>query len=234
MTINSCQLNGIKTYAFESKNDFINYVNNKNVILIAINAEKILHAPSLLKEIIKENIGYPDGIGAVWALKKHGFKHVKKIPGCELWLDIIHKYYQTKSFYLIGSKPEVIQNTVEKLKQQYNGIKILNYRDGYIKNQKEKDELIINIKHNKPDIVFVAAGSPFQELLMKELKENHPALYMGLGGSFDVYTGKTKRAPEFWLKMHLEWLYRLISQPTRIKRQIHLIRFAYLNAIGRI
>jgi UDP-N-acetyl-D-mannosaminouronate:lipid I N-acetyl-D-mannosaminouronosyltransferase len=224
MAIESFHLNGVKTYAFKSYKELIEYTENKKVILIAINAEKILN----------NNVGYADGIGAVWALKRHGFKGVNKIPGCELWLEIIKKYHISKSFYLVGSKPDVIHQTVTMLNVEFPGIKILNYRDGYLKSNKEKENLLIDIKDKKPDIIFVAAGSPYQELLMREMHDYYPALYMGLGGSFDVYTGKLKRAPKFWLKIHMEWLYRLVSQPKRIKRQIHLIRFAYLVALGRV
>ena len=192
-----------------------------------------------MKEILNSitiynNIGYTDGIGAVWALRNHGFKKATKIPGCELWLEIIKKFYKEKTFYLIGSKSEVIGKTVKKLKQEYSGIKILNYRNGYIKSEEEKFHLINDIQTKKPDIVFVAAGSPYQELLMNEMLSHHQALYMGLGGSFDVFTGFVKRAPDFWLRYHLEWLYRLLYQPSRFKRQIHLVRFVYLNLLGRI
>ena len=86
----------------------------------------------------------------------------------------------------------------------------------------------------KPDVVFVAMGSPKQELLMEEMAKLHPAIYQGLGGSFDVYTGNVARAPEWWVKHNLEWAYRLVKQPSRIKRQIHLIRFWFLVKLGRI
>ena len=68
-------------------------------------------------------------------------------------------------------------------------------------------------------------GSPKQELLMEEIQQKHPALYQGLGGSFDVYTGNVERAPRWWVENNMEWTYRLIKQPSRINRQIHLIRF---------
>jgi UDP-N-acetyl-D-mannosaminouronate:lipid I N-acetyl-D-mannosaminouronosyltransferase len=231
---NSCLINDIKTYSFKSKNELIEFVNDKKTILIAINAEKIIYAKKSLSEIIKKNIGYPDGIGAVWALKKRGFKDAIKIPGVELWLDIIEKYNNNKSFYLVGAKQDVIFKTVEKLKNNYPGIEILNYRNGYFNSVEEKYQLFDDIKNAKPDVVFVAAGSPNQELLMEEMFEHYPALYMGLGGSFDVYSGNVKRAPQFWINLHMEWFYRLIKQPRRLKRQFNLIRFAFLSIIGRV
>ena len=70
-------------------------------------------------------------------------------------------------------------------------------------------------------------GSPKQEQLMERIQKEHEAVYQGLGGSFDVYTGHVKRAPEWWVNNNMEWTYRLLSQPLRIKRQVHLIRFFY-------
>ena len=77
-------------------------------------------------------------------------------------------------------------------------------------------------------------GSPKQELLMEEMMRRHPAIYQGLGGSFDVYTGHVKRAPRWWVDHNLEFLYRLIHQPSRIKRQIHLLRYAYWLAFHKL
>ncbi|MFD2552353.1 WecB/TagA/CpsF family glycosyltransferase [Bizionia sediminis] len=218
-------LNGVKTHAPASRTDLINFAEKNKAILVAINAEKILHATPESRQIINRNLGYPDGIGAVWALHKKGCKDVVKIPGCELWLDIVGRYYQDKTFYLVGGKEAVIQETVTKLKARFPGIKILNYRNGYIKTATEKNALLQDVTLKKPDIVFVALGSPKQELLMEEMQRLHPALYQGLGGSFDVFTGHVERAPEWWVKHNLEWAYRLVKQPSRIKRQIHLLTF---------
>ena len=141
---------------------------------------------------------------------------------------------KNKKFYLIGSKQEVIDQTVQNLKDEFPGIKIVNYRNGYLNDQKEKQRLIADIVEKKPDVVFVAMGSPKQEMLMEEMFQQHPAIYQGLGGSFDVYTGNVKRAPKWWVKHNLEFAYRLIKQPSRIKRQIHLLKFFWLVKIGRI
>ena len=77
-------------------------------------------------------------------------------------------------------------------------------------------------------------GSPKQELLMEEMMERHPAIYQGLGGSFDVYTGAVKRAPAWWVRHNLEFLYRLLRQPSRIRRQIHLVSFWLRVQAGKI
>lgn len=226
--------NGVKCYAPQSREELIDYAFNKKCILVAVNAEKILHATDKSRSIINRNVGYPDGIGAVWALQKKGAQINEKIPGCELWLDIVKKHHIDKSFYLVGGKEEVIQQTLEKLKLEYPEINIVGFRNGYLKNEKEKESLIEHIKRKKPDVVYVAMGSPIQELLMEEMQKVHPAVYQGLGGSFDVYTGNVKRAPKWWLKNNLEWAYRLVKQPSRIKRQIHLVRYILKLKFGKL
>lgn len=226
--------NGVKCYAFASFEEIIDFVEEKKGLLVAINAEKILHATEQTKAIINRNIGYSDGLGAVKALKKHGADAVK-IPGCELWLKIIERLYKyEKKFYLVGGKQEVIDETIAKLKNDYKGINIVGYRNGYIKTDEEKKQLIDDIAEKKPDVVFVAMGSPKQELLMEEMAKRHSAIYQGLGGSFDVFTGRVKRAPKWWVDHNLEFAYRLIKQPSRIKRQIHLARYLALVSIGKI
>ena len=235
MQDNRVILNGVKVHPFSSFSQLLSYVKGRKGILVAINAEKILHATEQTRAIINRNIGYCDGIGAVMALKKHGYKEVVKLPGCELWLKIIDSLYKEgKTFYLVGSKQEVIENTVQKLKQDFPGIQIINYRNGYIKTEEEKQNLLEDISEKKPDVVFVAMGSPKQELLMEEMFERHPAIYQGLGGSFDVYTGNVKRAPKWWVDHNLEFAFRLVKQPSRIKRQIHLVRFLLLVKLGKI
>lgn len=235
MQDNRVILNGVKVHPFSSFSQLLSYVKGRKGILVAINAEKILHATEQTRAIINRNIGYCDGIGAVMALKKHGYKEVVKLPGCELWLKIIDSLYREgKTFYLVGSKQDVIENTVQKLKQDFPGIQIINYRNGYIKTEEEKQALLEDIAEKKPDVVFVAMGSPKQELLMEEMFERHPAIYQGLGGSFDVYTGNVKRAPKWWVDHNLEFAYRLVKQPSRIKRQIHLVRFLLLVKLGKI
>ena len=88
----SMLLNGVKTYAPQSRDDLITFAMANKSILVAVNAEKILHATESTRAIIGRNVGYPDGTGAVWALQKKGYHNTVKIPGCELWLDIVKTY----------------------------------------------------------------------------------------------------------------------------------------------
>ncbi|TXE18857.1 WecB/TagA/CpsF family glycosyltransferase [Psychroserpens burtonensis] len=218
-------LNGVMTFAPTSRKELMQYAFDNHKIMVAVNAEKILHATDDSRSLINRNLGYPDGIGAVWALQKKGATKVVKIPGCELWLDVVSNYYTTKSFYLVGGQQEIIEATIDQLKSQFEGINICNYRNGYIKTEAEELTLIADIKKHSPEVVFIAMGSPKQEGLMERIQKSHQAVYLGLGGSFDVYTGHVKRAPKWWVTHNMEWTYRLLSQPSRIKRQIHLVRF---------
>ncbi len=226
------QLRGKRVYAFESTKDILAFIEDKKKILIALNAEKIINPHEQLTRIINNNISYPDGIGAVIALRLKGIR-ARKIAGADLWLKIVSAFQHSKSFYLIGSTDEVIDNTVRRLRSSFSGINIKNYRNGYL-----SPEDIVTLKSDliekKPDIVFVAMGSPRQEFLMEDLLMHHEALYMGLGGSFDVYTEKKARAPRLFIAFGLEWFYRLVSEPTRIKRQVVLFKYLVLLLLRRL
>ncbi len=233
MQNNRVDVNGVKIHPFASHEELLAYVSQKKGILVAINAEKILHATDETRIIINSNIGYCDGSGAVAMLKRKGVMNVCKIAGCELWLRIIAKFYKEKTFYIIGAKQEVIEQAIAKLKEEYKGINIVGFRNGYIKTDEEKETLIEDITTKRPDIVFVAMGSPKQEYLMQEIQKRHQAIFQGLGGSLDVYTGNVKRAPKWWLDHNLEFAYRLLKEPKRIKRQIYLLKFAWWIIINK-
>lgn len=227
-------LNNIKTFIPSSKSELIDYAFRKKKILIAINAEKILNRSSIFKNIVNSNVGYPDGFGAVLALKKKGFHNSFKIPGCELWLQIVSNFYKSKSFYLIGGNQRVLEGALKRLRSDFKGINILGSRNGYFKDENQKKIVIEDIVKKSPDIIFVAMGSPNQEYFMFEIQKRYEALYQGLGGSLDVYVGDINRAPKFMIDNNLEWAYRLIKQPFRIFRQIHLFRFFVLLKLNRI
>ncbi len=230
--INQTRLLNVETFAFSDRAQFLDYIEDKKKILVAVNTEKILKEEPKLYKIINENIGYPDGIGAVMALKQKGLDAVR-IPGSEFWLEIVGRFYKERTFYLLGSSQEVIDSTVARLQEEFPGIKVVGYRNGFLDDSAKK-ELKETLLGKKPDIVFVAQGTPRQEYLMDELIKIHPALYMGLGGSFDIYSGHKKRAPQFFLRWDVEWLYRLLKEPTRFRRQLALVKFMILLKLGKI
>lgn len=227
-------LNGIIVNGFRSWDELLDYVDRDRRIYVAINAEKIIAAPDEVREMINRNVGYCDGIGAVKALKRKGLKDIVRLPGCELWLKIIERYHRDWKFYIIGASPEVHEATVRKLREQYPGINIVGHRDGYIKDDAAREALIADVAEKRPDAVFVAMGSPKQERLMGEMQQRHQAVYVGLGGSYDVYTGAVKRAPRLWQKLNLEFMYRLVRQPSRWRRQLNYVPFLYRLYTGKL
>ncbi len=225
---------GVNIYPFKSVDDLIDAADRRKRILVAINAEKIVNSTPTTRGIINSNIGYSDGVGAVKALKQKGCGDVPKIPGCELWLNIINRFHDSHSFYLLGSKQEVIEQTVNKLRAEFPDLNIVGYRNGYLKDDADRQAVIDEVVSLRPDVVFVAMGSPRQELLMSDMQARHQAIYQGLGGSFDVYSGNVERAPQWWLDHNLEFLHRFVKNPKRFKRLIPIGKFALRLLFHRI
>lgn len=224
----SDKISGVQIYIPESRKALMEFAFANKKILVAVNGEKIQHANDQTRAIINRNVGYSDGIGAVWALHKKGHEEAIKIPGCELWLNIINEYHNSKTFYLVGGKEEVIQQTVSYLKVEFPTIKIIGFRNGYLNEANDVESLLKDIENKKPDVVFVAMGSPKQELLMEQMYDKHAAVYQGLGGSFDLYVGNTQRAPKWWLRNNMEGIYRTLKEPRkRIMRDIKLLPYFY-------
>lgn len=231
--IDRIELNGMKVFPFMSSKQLLEYVDSHKGILVAVNAEKVTKATDKMRAIVNNNIGYADGAGVVVAMHKLGYPNAIRIAGCDLWLDIIRESYKEKTFYLVGGKQDVIDATVSKLRQEFDNIHILGYRNGYINSEEERENLIKDIVEKKPDVVYVAMGSPKQEILMADMMELYPAIYQGLGGSFDVYTGRVKRAPLWWQKHNVEFLYRFLKQPQRYQREYYRLKFLAWMIMGK-
>ena len=227
------ELNGMRVFPFTSPRQLLDYVDLNKGLLVAVNAEKVMKATEETRAIVNNNIGYADGAGVVVAMHKLGHPEAVRIAGCDLWLDIVKESYKEKSFYLIGGKQAVIDDTVSMLRQDFEGIQIVGYRNGYLKSDEERMAVIDDVVAKKPDVVFVAMGSPAQELLMSDMMKLHPAIYQGLGGSFDVYTGRVKRAPLWWQKHNVEFLYRFLKQPQRYKREYYRLKFLAWMLLGK-
>lgn len=221
------KLRQLEVYPFDDADRLIDFAFEKKGLLVAVNALKIANADSVTIPIINNNIGYCDGVGAVKAAKQKGATGCAKIPGCELWLKIIDRFHASKTFYLVGAAPKVHEAVVEKLRSQYPDIRIVGHRDGYIKDDAERQALIDDVADKRPDVVFVAMGSTKQEILMADMNKVHSAVYQGLGGSFDVYVGAVPRAPKWWIDHNMEFAYRLLRQPKRLGRNLKYIPFGW-------
>ena len=119
------ELNGMLVFPFTSPKELLEYVDSHKGILVAVNAEKVTKATDETRAIVNNNIGYADGAGVVVAMHKLGHPDAVRIAGADLWLEIVKESHKEKTFYLIGGKQEVIDETIAKLKKEYEGIKIL-------------------------------------------------------------------------------------------------------------
>ncbi len=204
---------------------------------IAINPEKIVKSfndPVVKDAIMSASIRYADGIGVVKTLARKTKQKVSRIPGCELWEAIMKKSGEHDiSVYLIGATQKTIEDTKEKLKKEYN-VNIIGIQNGYF-DKFEEIILIDNIKNIQPQVVTVALGSPRQELFIKQCQAVSPkTFFMGVGGTYDVYTQKANRAPKIFRQLNLEWFYRLVSQPKRLFRQTNLLKYLCLELTRRL
>lgn len=167
-----------------------------------------------------------DGIGVVYASKIVKNPIAERAAGYDIACRTLEKLAKLGgSLYLFGSKPGVAELAAANIESRYSGVKVVGMSDGYFDEVKEK-AIIEDIKRTKPDLLFVCLGAPKQERWISAHKAELGAkVCMGIGGSLDVFAGTVKRAPEFYTKHGIEWLYRLMKQPSRFVRMLDLPRF---------
>ncbi|VDZ75529.1 UDP-N-acetyl-D-mannosaminuronic acid transferase [Atlantibacter hermannii] len=178
---------------------------------------------------------YADGISVVRSVrKKYPQAKISRVAGADLWEALMERAGQEGTpVFLVGGKPQVLNETAAKLRQQWQ-VNIVGEQDGYFTPESQQ-ALFGRIRDSGARIVTVAMGSPRQEVFMRDCRLVHPdALYMGVGGTYDVFTGHVKRAPQLWQRLGLEWLYRLLSQPSRITRQLRLLRYLAWHYTGNL
>jgi N-acetylglucosaminyldiphosphoundecaprenol N-acetyl-beta-D-mannosaminyltransferase len=207
---------GVDTFTFD---EAIEYAYQTRGQIVTINPEMIAAAqsnPDFSDIISNAELVVPDGIGVEIGLKILG-NNVRRIPGIELGKSLIIKFSkENKPVAFVGAKPNVANLAIENLKKEIENLNVVYCHDGYFKDDKK---IISEIIDSKPELVLVALGSPKQEFFINELKKHLPnTLFIGLGGSFDVWAGVVERAPKIYQKLGLEWLYRTIKEPQRFKR----------------
>ncbi|MGK7376268.1 WecB/TagA/CpsF family glycosyltransferase [Planococcus sp. 1R117A] len=196
----------------------------KSVFIVTANPEIVMTArkSSLYREsLLKADFIIPDGYGIMLASKVLKQPLEEKIVGYEL-LHTFLKYASAKekSVYFFGARKGIADLAARNAIELYPNIKIAGIRDGY---SGHGDHIAEEIANTNPDFVFIGLGVPLQEQWAAKYKYLFEAsVLMGVGGSFDVLSGTVKRAPQIWLKYNLEWLYRLLTQPTRGKRMVQL------------
>ena len=188
--------------------------------VIAVNPEKIMKAqsdPTLRQFLRSAGLLIPDGIGVVIATKLLGLGYAERVPGSELMPRLCglaaEKGY---SIFLFGASPEVNERAAHKLRQEFPGLTIAGTQHGYV-DDADMPAVIDHINAVAPHFLFIALGSPKQELWMSTyLPRLRVKVCQGVGGTFDVLAGRVKRAPWIFRCIHLEWFYRLLSQPSRL------------------
>ncbi|MBO8129073.1 MAG: WecB/TagA/CpsF family glycosyltransferase [Peptococcaceae bacterium] len=198
--------------------------------VIAQNPEKIMKSlqDEELSAIMekKATLLIADGVGLVIAGRILGLPPISRVTGVGLFEEMVKAANEEgKKVFLYGAAAQVVKKTGEILQQRYPNLRIVGTQDGY---EKDMEKIITKIQQAKPDYLFVALGSPRQEKWIAKYFDRLPVqLAMGVGGTFDVLTGNVKRAPVLMQKIGLEWLYRLLKQPSRAKRMINLPKFLW-------
>lgn len=206
--------------------------------ILAVNPEKVIRAQrdkNLLAQLRNAKLVIPDGIGVVFAARLLGFSCTERVPGSEL-MPLLCQRAASKGYrvFLFGASPDVISCTAQVLQQRFAGLRIVGAQHGYVK-EDDMPAMISKINAVQADLLFVALGSPKQEMwIARYLPELKVKVCQGVGGTFDVIAGRVKRAPLLFRVIHLEWFYRLLSQPSRIMRQGALPLFAYRVVKNRV
>ncbi|WP_430534995.1 WecB/TagA/CpsF family glycosyltransferase [Listeria rocourtiae] len=204
-------------------------VNKERRFIVTANPEIVMHAQQDLefnRAIQQADYIVADGIGVVKAAKSIGKPLKGRVTGYDTMLGLLEKANEMNmSVYFVGAKPNIIDKLIEHVKFKYKGIEVVGARDGYF-TASDSEAIAEDILVKQADFVFLALGFPRQERwISTHLDKFDKGIFMGVGGSFDVLSGCTKRAPDFWVRFNLEWLYRILSQPSRWKRALAIPRF---------
>lgn len=177
----------------------------------------------------KAQLVIPDGIGVVIASKFYGTPLPERVTGMDLSVKLLElSAAKGNKVFLLGAAQEVVELAAEVIKEKFPGSSIAGIRNGYFAPE-EEEEIVQQINDSQADVLLVALGAPKQEKFIYKYRDSlHVKVAIGIGGALDTLTGKTPRAPEFYQKAGLEWFYRLMLQPSRIKRIGKLPKFILL------
>jgi len=223
LTILSVKINNIPKH--ELLRSILNSIRNHNKFrLYTINNEFIVEAQSnepYRKILNKSTCSIADSGGVVWAVKKIAGEKIERIPGADFFYDLLELAEQNElGIFLLGGERGVGKDSVKKILSLYPNIKSIEYCDGVdISPNDQNIDLVNRINRSGANMIFVALGSPKQEVWIDKNQDKlTPSFLMGVGGTLDFVSGKIKRAPVFMREHNLEWLFRLIQQPSRAKR----------------
>lgn len=186
-----------------------------------------LENPAFLRVLQTADLVVPDGAGVVWAAKRAGDPVQERVAGFDLMHELLREGDLRRwKVYLLGASREIIAAAHANLQRQYPGVRFVGFRDGYF-TDREDGAVIAAVREANPDLLLVARSLMTQEPWLAKYQDAlHVPVMMGVGGSFDVVAGKLKRAPKLLRQMRLEWLFRLLQEPSRYKRMLVLPKFA--------
>ncbi len=197
--------------------------------IVTLNAEMTMAAranPELGAAIAAADLVIPDGAGVVWALGRQRLR-VRRSPGIELARQLLEYAAQHGwRVALVGASPEVMARLRQRLVAEIPGLHLALTIHGY-QDPALWPGLEAELRGQRPDLVLAALGVPRQETWIQRVRQGRPGLWMGVGGSFDVWAGSKQRAPAWMGRLQIEWLYRLIQEPSRWRRMLALPAFAW-------
>ncbi|NEO68130.1 WecB/TagA/CpsF family glycosyltransferase [Moorena sp. SIO3H5] len=205
--------------------------------VVTLNAEMAIQGernPELAAVIKQAELVIPDGAGIIFYLRLHG-KKKQRCPGIELAQSLLAKagqYGESCPVFFFGAAPHVVQKTARVWQKRVPNLAIAGISDGYLSAEAE-EELKLTLKQQQPKIILVGLGVPRQEFWIAQNRHLCPqSIWIGVGGSFDIWSGAKTRAPAWFRNNNLEWLYRLYQEPHRWRRMMVLPQFA-LKALGQ-
>mgnify|MGYP006123981667 CR=1 FL=1 len=208
----------------------------KQIHHCVINASKVVKMQNdqMLKEsVLNCDIISADGMSIVWATRFLGHNIYERVAGIDLMEELIKLSHKKKyKCFFFGAKENVVKKLVTDFSKKYSRDLIAGYRSGYY-NLNEESLIVEEIKKSNANILFVAMSTPKKEIFLNKYKKelSRINLIMGVGGSFDVISGETKRAPKFLQSIGLEWFYRLIQEPKRMWRRYLIGNISFLILI---
>ncbi|MGI6662809.1 MAG: WecB/TagA/CpsF family glycosyltransferase [Bacillota bacterium] len=182
--------------------------------------------PQFMEIMARADLLVPDGVGILWAARKFGKALPERVTGVDLALYLLHRKPAPR-VYLLGGRPGVAERARRNIGDEIPGAKICGTAHGYF-GPGEEPAVVDAVRATKPDVVLVGMGSPRQEkFIWTHRKSLGAKVAIGVGGVLDILAGESKRAPEAFQKAGLEWLYRLVMEPRRLRADLKLIEFFF-------
>jgi len=217
--------------------DYVQWLNsriaeNKGTHVVTINAEMCMQAQqdAQLRQFIESaDLVAPDGSGVELFFRLFKRRSVRRYPGIELAADLLASLGPGTKVAFYGGKPDVVAAAADRWKVRSPNLNLAIVQHGYVKGA-EFDDFLRRLEQAAPDVIFVGLGVPRQEFWIAQHRHLCPhAVWIGVGGSYDIWSGKKERAPKLMRSAHLEWLYRLYQEPWRWRRMLALPHFVWAS-----